>query len=659
MPRIIPVLLLSGDRLVKTLKFGSRAYVGDPLNVINIFNEFEVDEIVLVDIDQSRNRLGAEHRDYLHKVVSECLVPLAYGGGIRSADEAEQIVSAGVEKVILNSLVLEDPTEVREAVRRLGSQAVVAALDVKAGAAGDYEIWTRGGSQRHPMTVQGWCDLVSFLEVGEVFVTNIDREGTRQGYDLDLIKQVVSLVKVPVIAHGGAGDREDLRKPVVNSGASAVAAGSLFLFQGDRRSVLVNYPSREDLSLLFNDADWGPSALLPETQLLTPMFDGSEVAQISSTEMCSRCVITIDVPGADFDSEGICQYCRIHDDLNSQYELGPAGDAALADFVDRLKREGRGKQYDCVIGVSGGTDSSFLAHLLARKGVRMLAVHFDNTWNSPTATSNIYAVLGKLNIDLETYVVDNEEYDDLYLAFLKAGVKDIEAPTDIGFMATLYRAAKKHEIKNIVEGHSFRTEGISPLGWLYMDGGYIRDVHRKFGQISMRSYPNMSFFQFIWWSLFSGIKRTRPLYWVDYNKEKAKELLADEYGWRWYGGHHLENRFTAFYHSHFLPKRFGINFRQIEFSALVRSGQKERAVAVRELAVERTGEVELIELVKKRLGLSDSQFEGLMSLPQKSHLDFATYKRLFESLRPLFWVLLKLNRVPESFYLKFCKKWDT
>jgi hypothetical protein len=304
--------------------------------------------------------------------------------------------------------------------------------------------------------------------------------------------------------------------------------------------------------------------------------------------------------------------------------------------------------------VSGGCDSSFLAHLMAEHGVRPLAVHFDNTWNSPIATSNIYTVLGKLGIDLETFVVDNVEYDDIYRAFMLAGVRDVEAPTDIGFMGVLYRAAEKHGIKHIIEGHSFRTEGVSPLGWLYMDGGYIKSVHARFGSVPMRTYPNMEFWPFVRWAALSGIERTRPLYHLDYRKEGAKQLLADEYGWQWYGGHHLENRFTAFYHSFLLPQRFGIDFRVIEFSALVRSGQLSRDEAAMRLAEPRQVDPQLLAQVKKRLGFSDDEFEAVMTMEHHTYREFDTYKKRFARMRPFFWALYKAGRVPRSFYVKFC-----
>jgi hypothetical protein len=221
-------------------------------------------------------------------------------------------------------------------------------------------------------------------------------------------------------------------------------------------------------------------------------------------------------------------------------------------------------------------------------------------------------------------------------------------------MGVLYRSAEKHGIKHIVEGHSFRTEGVSPLGWLYMDGGYIKSVHERYGSVPMRTYPNMEFGQFVRWAALSRIERHRPLYFLDYQKEEVKRFLTETYGWQWYGGHHLENRFTAFYHTYLLPTRFGIDFRQIELSALVRSGQLGRGEAAARFSERRIPDPELLALVKKRLHFSDDEFDTVMTMPARTYRDFPTYKQRFERLRPFFWLMYKAGRVPKSFYVKFC-----
>jgi hypothetical protein len=288
-------------------------------------------------------------------------------------------------------------------------------------------------------------------------------------------------------------------------------------------------------------------------------------------------------------------------------------------------------------------------------GLRPLAVHFDNTWNSPTATQNIYNMLNKLNVDLHTLVVDNKEYADIYRAFMMSGVQDVDAPTDIALTTTLYLAAEKFDVQYILEGHSFRTEGISPLGWLYMDGKYIESVHRKYGRLPMKTYPNLTFSRFLKWTTFSKIRRIRPLWYLPYNKHAARKLLSERYDWTWYGGHHLENRFTAFYHAYLMPKRFGNDFRVLGHAALVRSKQLGRETALQQLMDPPYCPEEIVDMVKKRLGFNDEEFARVMDLPMQTWHDFDTYKPIFERLRPFFWILMKLNRVPESFYMKFCR----
>jgi N-acetyl sugar amidotransferase len=369
---------------------------------------------------------------------------------------------------------------------------------------------------------------------------------------------------------------------------------------------------------------------------------------------CTRCLNDEFIPGIQFDDHGVCNYCALHDELEAQHPLDASADARIAAQVDEIKRAGKGKPYDCVVGVSGGCDSSFLLHKTVELGLRPVAVHFDNTWNSPIATQNIFKVTKKLGVPLHTIVVNNTEYNDIYRSFILSGVKDIEAPTDIGIIGTMYRACDKFKIKYIIEGHSFRTEGISPLGWLYMDGRYIKEIHKRFGTVPMKTFPNLSFANFVRWMVFSQVKRIRMLYDLDYNKDAVKKFLAAEYDWEWYAGHHLENRFTAFYHSYFLPHRVGIDMRIIANSALVRSGQLTREEGFAELAKVPHLDDDILNLVLKRLNFTPEEFDALMKAPVKSYKDFPTYKPLFQRLRWFFYLAYKMDRVPKSFYVKFC-----
>lgn len=368
---------------------------------------------------------------------------------------------------------------------------------------------------------------------------------------------------------------------------------------------------------------------------------------------CVRCLYDERVAAISFDEEGICSYCRTHDSLEIEYPVGTEGERKLRAIANQIKSVGRGKRYDVVVGVSGGCDSSFLLHKAKELGLRPLAVHFDNTWNSTVAVENIHNVLKALDVDLYTYVVDNEEYDDIYRSFLKAGLPDIEAPTDIGLAATLYIACEKYGVRYIFEGHSFRTEGISPLGWLYMDAKYIQSVQRQYGTQRLKTFPNLWLASFIKWTGIKGIKKIRPLYYMDYQKKEAMNLLTEKLGWVWYGGHHLENRFTAFYHTYFLPQRFGIDGRLLGYSALVRSGQMTREEGLELIKEPQRFDPEIVEMVKKRLGFSDEEFDLLMHLPKRTYREFKTYKQTFERLRWFFWLLYKADRVPKSFYMKY------
>lgn len=372
-------------------------------------------------------------------------------------------------------------------------------------------------------------------------------------------------------------------------------------------------------------------------------------------KVCSRCIYDERVSAISFDDAGVCNYCQQIDRLKSEYGTGTeVGQRKLARIVDEIKRAGIGKRYDCVIGVSGGTDSSYMVYLAKQWGLRPLAVHYDNTWNTAISTQNIRKVLAALDVDLYTHVVDNKESDDIFRAFFRAGVAEIEAATDLALAETMYRAASKNGIEYVLEGHSFVTEGITPVGRNYFDGEYIRSIHQRFGTQPMKTYPLMTFSRFLWWSCAARIKKIRPLWYIEYSKEEARAFLEKEYGWQYYGGHHLENRMTAFFHGVYAPQKFHSDFRNNTLSALARNGLMPREEAWVIYSEPPTVERELVAYFKKRLGLSDEEYEREMRAPPKSWHDYPTYKRRFERLRPLFALLAKRNLVPMSFYLKYC-----
>lgn len=385
------------------------------------------------------------------------------------------------------------------------------------------------------------------------------------------------------------------------------------------------------------------------------MILNKDIRQVN-LKICSRCIYDERVLGISFDPKGVCNYCRQLESLQRQYDTGTeAGEKRLAKIIDEIKVAGRHKPYDCVIGVSGGTDSSYLIYLAKKRwGLRPLAVHYDNTWNSAIATQNIRKVLSALDIDLYTHVVGNKEMDDIFRSFFYADVAEIEAATDLALAETMYRAATKYGLKYAMEAHSFITESITPVGRNYFDGKYIRSIHRRFGRSPMKSYPLMTISRFLWWSCVARIRRIRPFWYITYSKEDARVFLEKEFGWQYYGGHHLENRMTSFFHGIYLPTKFGTDFRNNTLSSLVRLGKMSREEAWAEYNTEPKIEDDLLEYFKKRLGLSDEEYERIMKEPPKSWHEYPTYKKLFERLRVLFLVLVKANLVPMSFYLKYC-----
>lgn len=373
-------------------------------------------------------------------------------------------------------------------------------------------------------------------------------------------------------------------------------------------------------------------------------------------QRCKRCLYSNVTPRISFDASGVCNYCHIHDQLMADYQ-SPAGKKKFSQIVDQIKKDGRNKKYDIIIGVSGGADSSYMTYIANELGLRALAVHFDNTWNSTIAVENIYNVLDALNIELWTHVVDNREYDDLYRAIMLSGVPDLEIPTDLALAATLNIAAVKHGIKYIFEGHSFKTEGIAPLGWPYMDAKYLDSMHKQYGKLEkLNTYPYMWLSKQLKWMLWNRLKKIRPLWYIYYEKEDAKKFLAQKFGWQWYGGHHLENRMTNFYQTYFLSKRFNRDCRLNGYCALVRSGQMNREEALEGLQSPPKCDPEIVQLVKTRLGFSDEEFIQVMTQPKKSFRDFKTYKPTFEKMRPFFYIMAKMDFVPMSFYLKYTKK---
>lgn len=249
-PRVLPCLLLKGEKLVKTTRFKEPRYVGDPRNAVRIFNEKEVDELILLDIAATPEGRNPQF-ELIREIVSEAFMPVAYGGGIRTIEDARKILTCGVEKIVLGKAAFETPHLIEEVACSFGNQSVVACLDVKKTFLGSYEVRVGGGRERTGLDPVSFARRMEDRGAGEILVNSIDRDGTLAGYDIDLIRSVAKTVRIPVIASGGGGKLDDFRAAIQEGGASAVAAGSLFVFQGRHQAVLISYPSTQALRQVF------------------------------------------------------------------------------------------------------------------------------------------------------------------------------------------------------------------------------------------------------------------------------------------------------------------------------------------------------------------------------------------------------------------------
>jgi N-acetyl sugar amidotransferase len=375
----------------------------------------------------------------------------------------------------------------------------------------------------------------------------------------------------------------------------------------------------------------------------------------SMQQECARCVLsTADDPYITFDASGVCRYCLQYemDEARLQRE-GKPSEQGLQALVSVIRKAGEGQKYDCLIGISGGVDSTYLAWLAKSVGLRPLAVHFDNGWNSELAVMNIENLVSRLGLDLHTLVVDWEEFRDLQLAFLKASVIDIELVTDHAMLATLYKLALQKNIKYILSGHNQVSEAVLPKNWYHdkRDHIHLKAIHKLFGTVPVKTFPRMnSWLKFrVEWK---GITTVHLLDYIPYNTRDVKKFLVEELGWRDYGGKHYESVFTRFYQGYILPKKFGVDKRRAHLSNLICSGQITKAEA-EEILLEPpyTDELQRNDqaFVTKKLKLSEGEFQGIMSLPVKKHSDYPVDVSIYERFYFLkiiapFWRIFKTVR---------------
>jgi N-acetyl sugar amidotransferase len=373
--------------------------------------------------------------------------------------------------------------------------------------------------------------------------------------------------------------------------------------------------------------------------------------------ICSRCILDTTVRDIWFDEKGECKYCKIHDEMELHHPLDDSSPEKMKEMISKIKYDGRNRAYDCIVGVSGGRDSTYTLYTAVKLGLRPLAVHFDNGWNTEISVRNIKKACEVLNVPLHTIVADWEEFKDLQISFLKASTPDADVPTDYAIYSVLYEVASNERIRYIFNGHSFRTEGTSPISWTYMDPLYVSSVHKQFGQLKhFRSFPHMTFLKLIWFSFIKGIREVRLMEYIDYNQKNVDQILRSELGWEYYGGHHHENMYTKFFQSYYLPLKFNIDKRKTELSALVRSGQLTRENALREIwSTSYKYDQEVVTYALNKLDLSKDEFDRILNEPVKSHDDYSTYLVLMRILRWPIKIAAKFKLLPQILYLKYAQ----
>lgn len=390
----------------------------------------------------------------------------------------------------------------------------------------------------------------------------------------------------------------------------------------------------------------------------TPALDGQIMPGERGYRVCTRCVMDTTMVEIDFDHDGVCNFCRGFD-LNVTARQQPPEVCArkLETMIAQMKADGRGRDYDCVLGLSGGVDSSYLALKCKDWGVRPLVVQFDNGWNTELANHNIQSICEKLGFDLFTYVVDWPEFRDLQLSFLKAGVANVEAPSDHGIFACIYRTARQHRIGWLLSGVNNATEACCPVGpkakehfsygYRYADLHHLRALHRRFGTVPLKTFPTMGLFERIWMER-KHLKRCDPLNLMPYDKKAAIVELEQRIGWRRYEGKHFESVITRFHQSFILPRKFGLDKRRLHLSGLIWSGQLDRASAARDLE-QPPCPAELVEqdrqFFMKKLGLGQAEFEAIMQAPAKTYRDYPNQNWLFTNLPRILQTVRRIVRL--------------
>lgn len=355
-------------------------------------------------------------------------------------------------------------------------------------------------------------------------------------------------------------------------------------------------------------------------------------------QICNRCVMDTTDSRIVFDENGICDHCHTFDeDILPNWHTDERGARELDVIVQKIKKDGKNRDFDCIMGMSGGADSSYMLHVAVNDlGLRPLVFHVDGGWNSQIAVNNIDVMISKLGLDLYTEVINWEEMKDFQLSYIKSGLSNIDVPQDHAFVATLYNFANKHKIKYILNGGNYSTECVrNPMEWLYYgtDMAQIKDILHRFGTIQLKTYPFSSILRHkVYLKYIKRVQVVKPLNYVPYIKSEAMKFLEREYGWQPYPQKHFESRFTKFYEGYWLPKKFGYDTRKVQYSSLILTGQMTREEALDKLSRPAIDEDEArndFEYVANKLGISVDELQSYFDAPNKSYRDYRNQESLF------------------------------
>jgi len=377
-------------------------------------------------------------------------------------------------------------------------------------------------------------------------------------------------------------------------------------------------------------------------------------------QVCNRCVQDTTVPGISFDKDGVCNFCKLHDDMTHLFPNDERGERYLREYFNKVRRKNKHKKYDCIVGISGGRDSTYLIYKVVRDwNLRPLAVHFNDGFDNPDAGENMLNAVKTLGVELRTISSDWREAKDLKITLLKASTPDLNLGTDVGIASAIYGVAHKEGINCVLIGQSFRTEGVKPLSWSYFDGDYLRNLQKQFGSVKLQPWKadvpnfNLGVKELFYYSIIKRIRVITPFYYHNYVREKAEEIIKRELGWVYPGAHYFDD----LYHSlikYVHRVKFNIDLNMNSDAALVRDGQLDRQVALdRAHGIYSIESERVIDLCIQRLGITKEEFESYLKLEPKTFRNYKTSYKYIRLARLPIYIMSRLNLIPKVTYDKY------